>query len=204
MQIVLPNQENEVSLPIVAKATGNPITSGVVNFYLKRLDTKKWFRNSDSSWQNTEVIAGVGIHDSDGHWYVSLVSAAWILNNRYKLYAKESGNLHIPVGEEVQCKALLHTDLDSYTNKDNWKALTLGTGAITVSYYVYADEEEETGPIGDCKVWVTTDAAGLSIIASGYTNSLGKVTFYLDAGTYYMFRKKSGYNFINPDTEVVS
>ena len=107
MQEVLPNQVNEVSLPLVAKASGDPITAGTIYFYLVNLNTGKWFRGSDNSWQVAQALAGVGTHRADGHWYVVLTAAAWIVNTRYKLYAKESGDLHIPVGEEVQCRITL-------------------------------------------------------------------------------------------------
>lgn len=58
-------------------------------------------------------------------------------------------------------------------------------------------------PIADADVWVTTDVAGTNVIASGKTNALGVVTFYLDSGTVYVFRQKSGWSFTNPDIEVV-
>ena len=51
---------------------------------------------------------------------------------------------------------------------------------------------------------VTTDEAGTNVVASGTTNTSGQVVFYLDAGTYYVWREKSGWNFTNPDTETVA
>lgn len=75
-------------------------------------------------------------------------------------------------------------------------------GAITFIYNV--TNTISGNPIGDADVWVTTDEAGLNVIASGKTDQFGNVTFYLDAGTVYMWRQKSGFNFENPDTEVVS
>ncbi|MEO5366054.1 MAG: SpaA isopeptide-forming pilin-related protein [Magnetococcus sp. WYHC-3] len=59
-------------------------------------------------------------------------------------------------------------------------------------------------PIDGAEVWVTTDSAGTNVVASGTTNASGVVTFYLDAGTYYVWSKKAGYDFSNPDTEIVS
>ena len=59
-------------------------------------------------------------------------------------------------------------------------------------------------PITDADVWVTTDAAGANVVASGRTDAFGKVTFYLDAGNYYFWRQKSGWNFSNPDVEVLA
>ena len=77
-----------------------------------------------------------------------------------------------------------------------------GAGAISYSYTL-TDADDGT-PIDGAEVWVTTDAAGVDVVASGSTNSFGVVTFMLDAGTYYFWRKCSGYNFNNPDLETVS
>ena len=59
-------------------------------------------------------------------------------------------------------------------------------------------------PIADADIWVTTDSAGANVVASGKTDAFGKMTFFLDAGTYYVWRQKSGFNFDNPDVETVS
>jgi len=75
----------------------------------------------------------------------------------------------------------------------------LGAGAITWTYTLTVAGQ----PLADAQVWVTTDLAGANIIASGTTNQNGVVTFYLDAGTVYVWCAKSGYSFTNPDTEVV-
>jgi len=74
----------------------------------------------------------------------------------------------------------------------------------TVCTYTLTDED--TGlPIADADVWVTTDIENTNVIENGKTDQNGKVTFYLDLGaTVYIWRQKSGYNFDNPDTEVVS
>lgn len=76
-----------------------------------------------------------------------------------------------------------------------------GSGAITFTYTVTTDGST---PIPDVDVWVTSDSAGTQILASGRTNQSGVATFYLDAGTVYIWCQKSGYNFSNPDTEVVA
>ena len=77
--------------------------------------------------------------------------------------------------------------------------MTLGAGG-TPKVYTLTDG---TNPIADADVWVTTDTAGANVIASGRTDSFGQVTFMLDSGTCYIWRQKSGWDFINPDTEVV-
>jgi hypothetical protein len=77
-----------------------------------------------------------------------------------------------------------------------------GTGAIT---WTYTLTRSDNGlPIADAEVWVTTDLAGVNVIASGRTDQNGVLTFRLDAGPVYVWRKKTGFNFVNPDLEVVS
>jgi len=77
-----------------------------------------------------------------------------------------------------------------------------GAGAISWTYTL-TDSDDGT-PIDGAEVWATTDAAGEDVVASGTTDSFGVVTFMLDAGAYYFWRKCSGYNFVNPDQETVS
>ena len=76
-----------------------------------------------------------------------------------------------------------------------------GAGAVSWTYTV---TDSVTGlQIDGVEVWVSTDILGASIVASGNTDSYGVVTFMLDAGTVYVWRKHSGYTFSNPDTETV-
>jgi hypothetical protein len=77
-----------------------------------------------------------------------------------------------------------------------------GSGAIEWEYTLTSTAGGD--PISDADVWVTTDIAGANVIASGKTDSFGNVTFWLDAGTYYIWRQKAGFNFDNPDVETVS
>lgn len=77
-----------------------------------------------------------------------------------------------------------------------------GAGAIEWDYTL--TDSVSGAPIADADVWVTSDSAGLYVIASGKTDATGVVTFYLDAGTVYVWSQKSGYDFSNPDEETVS
>lgn len=78
-----------------------------------------------------------------------------------------------------------------------------GSGAITYTYTV--TNSDDGLPIAGVAVWVTTDSAGTNVVAGTLvTDSFGVVTFYLDAGTYYLWRQLAGWTFANPDTEVVS
>ena len=77
-----------------------------------------------------------------------------------------------------------------------------GAGAIDFTYTLTSGVDGT--PIADAHVWATSDEAGKNVLASGTTNALGEVTFYLDEGTVYIWCYKAGWNFSNPDTEVVT
>ncbi len=82
-------------------------------------------------------------------------------------------------------------------------------GTIPVSYTLTLAPEGSGTPIANAEVHISTDSAGLNVIAAGTTNVLGQLvingqtTFWLPAGTFYYWRSKAGYSFTNPDTEVV-
>jgi len=85
-----------------------------------------------------------------------------------------------------------------------FKVVSSGTGAGAITWEYTLTDSVSALPIADADVWVTTDLAGTNVVASGRTDQSGSVTFYLDAGTVYVWSQKSGYNFSNPDTETVS
>jgi hypothetical protein len=60
-------------------------------------------------------------------------------------------------------------------------------------------------PADGVQVWVTagTDPT-VGVLANGFTNSLGQVTFYLDPGSYYLWRQRGGLNFSNPTAITVT
>lgn len=83
----------------------------------------------------------------------------------------------------------------------------LGPGSI--SYPVTITEPDLVTPIEGVAVWVTTDIAGTNTIAGTlYSDAFGQVNgatgFMLDAGTYYLWRQRSGWNFANPAAFVVA
>lgn len=123
METVYTQQANVVRLPMCAKATGDPITTGTVNFYLiddTGPNAGKWYRGSDQTWQASESIAGAASHDSDGHWKLSLPSAVWTANAQYMLYGKESGDLHIVVEIGLDCKSKAHKAFAAWL-LGNWR-----------------------------------------------------------------------------------
>ena len=78
----------------------------------------------------------------------------------------------------------------------------LGAGAVSWTYTV--TDAMSGSPIGDVEVWVTSDFAGRNVLASARTDQFGMARFTLDAGPVYVWRKKSGVNFVNPDSETVT
>jgi len=86
------------------------------------------------------------------------------------------------------------------------------SGGINEVTYTLKYPDEDTGdPVPDAHIWITTDAAGNNVIWNGVTDANGVLKEaaggskpFLFAGTYYFWRSKSGYDFINPDTETFS
>jgi len=77
----------------------------------------------------------------------------------------------------------------------------IGSGAIEHTYTV----TDGVNPLEGVGVWVTTDIGGSNVVAGTLTTNVsGVVEFMLDAGTYYFWSQKAGYNFTNPDTEAVA
>jgi hypothetical protein len=81
----------------------------------------------------------------------------------------------------------------------------------TAIAYTYIATDSSTGlPLQGTDVEISTDLAGANIIWRGTTDAFGVARNTsnnlprLDTGTYYFWRKKSGYTFSDPDTEIVS
>ena len=102
----------------------------------------------------------------------------------------------------VYIEATVDTDKGGISHAFTVEATGTGAGAITFTYTLTSTVD--SAPIPDADVWVTSDQAGNNLLASGTTDANGEVVFYLDAGTVYVWRQKSGWNFTNPDTETVS
>lgn len=133
----------------------------------------------------------------------SVASAVWGAVSRTLTGSSGSAPTAAEVADAVWDESLAgHLTAGTTGNKLNTLTGAGGGGAIS---YTYTVTSSVSGlPIDDVQVWVTTDAAGLNVVASGRTNALGAATMALDAGSYYFWCSKSGFNFANPDLEVVS
>ncbi len=189
MQSIIPGHANTIYHDLVRKDGTGPIQAGSVQFYLIALDgphAGQWFKGADGTWSATEEAAGTGTFKAGATWLCAVPAVAWSYGVRYVKYAQESGALQMDYSEQIVASLALGA---------------IGTGSTAWTYTL-----TETGgtPIADATVWVTTDADGHNVVYRGTTDALGVVTFYLSAGTYYIWRQKAGYTFTNPDTEVIS
>lgn len=79
-----------------------------------------------------------------------------------------------------------------------------GLGGVGGKTNVITVNNNVAQPLAGVDVWVTSDPAGAIIVAQGFTNTQGQVTFYLNSGVYFVWMKLAGWNFTNPQTLVVT
>jgi hypothetical protein len=193
-------------------------------------DTTITIRSSASSINNTYVggivtiLAGTGagqsqlINEYNGTTKVVTICTAWATNpNTTSVYVivpygvSRTGcisdgaltQLADAVWDEIQSG---HTDADTYGKYLDASISSvdclIGSGALSCTW----TQKDEGGiPMDNVQVWISVDVGGSNVIAGTLiTNASGEVSFMLDAGTYYVWREKSDYNFTNPQTWVVS
>jgi len=82
---------------------------------------------------------------------------------------------------------------------------TNNTGAGAVTYTVTVLNSVTSQPISGAEVWVSTDEDGDNVVAGALsTDASGEVTFYLDAGAYYVWVADEGYTGTNPTAVTVA
>lgn len=143
------------------------------------------------AWTDTGI--GVLVAIGNGRYYAELTAGALtpvaaIIETRYKSAATSE----CP-GDSVQV----------YLNNPATSQFgAAGSGGQAWTYTL--TNEIDATPIASASVWVTSDANGINVLASGETDASGQVTFYLDTGTIYVWRQKLGWAFNNPDIESVA
>lgn len=136
-------------------------------------------------------ISKNGAAFTQGNGTYSEIGSGWY---SYILPAAECDTVG-PLSVKVTAAGTLQQNLDYVVQGSN-------AGAIAFTYTL--TNSSGGAPIEGAAVWVTTDVAGVNTIASGTTDALGKVVFYLQAGSYYFWRAAPGFTFSNPDSETVS
>jgi hypothetical protein len=109
----------------------------------------------------------------------------------YQYYLEDTTAVHRPVGSSevsiVENYNAIIARLDSLST-------AAGAGAEECTMTVTLNGQ----PLADADAWITSDAAGLDVVAGVFrTNSSGQFTPLLDDGaTYYMWVQKNGINSI--------
>jgi len=79
------------------------------------------------------------------------------------------------------------------------------SGSGSIEFTITVNNDDTGNPIAGASVWVTTDAAGTNVIAGTLaTDAAGQVTFFLDAGTAYVWVAAEDYTGTNPTQVTVS
>jgi len=183
--------------PMVDDSDGKTPETGLI---ISQFDVRLTKNGGDFAQKNE---SSASLHDENGYYDISINSVDSNTLGSLEIAVYESGALLRKEYFEVVSQNYWDTKYGSSKFQVEVASIsTLGPGAITWNYTL--TDSNGGQPIADCQVWVTTDSVGSNVIASGFTNQSGVVTFYLDAGTIYVFRAKSGYVFTNPDIEAVS
>lgn len=78
-------------------------------------------------------------------------------------------------------------------------------GAGSIAHTVTVTNQNTSLPVANAEVWVTTDSAGTNVVAGTLVTDMnGQVTFYLDAGSYYLWCTEPGFTRTNPTAFTVS
>lgn len=82
-----------------------------------------------------------------------------------------------------------------FGNKVDTVNPAVGAGSLQKTLTI----NDGANPIPAVEVWVSSDLGGNNVLAGVLTtNAFGQVTFSLDAGTYYAWCQRAGFNFNNP------
>jgi len=77
----------------------------------------------------------------------------------------------------------------------------IGSGSESVTITINVGGSPKAG----VSVWISTDAAGTSVVAGTIvTDASGEAAFLLDDGSYYAWKSLGGFNFTNPEALTVS
>jgi hypothetical protein len=77
-----------------------------------------------------------------------------------------------------------------------------GSGALVTTVTV---NDNLGAPLDGVQCWITSDAAGAYPVAGTLvTDTWGHAVFFLDPGTFYLWRQRSGINFVNPELITVT
>jgi hypothetical protein len=100
---------------------------------------------------------------------------------------------------QVAQSNVVNTTLSSAHGSGMW-GNSYGTGSVPWHVLVYEDGD----PIPGAQVWITSDQAGQQYVATGMTDTAGRIIFMLNPGTYWVWKSAAGFNFTNPESMTVT
>jgi hypothetical protein len=114
----------------------------------------------------------------------NLVSDIWSYATR-SLTTRTVGTETLPTAEEID------SQLTASHGAGSWQQAGVA-GSLAVKVIL---QDANTNPIADAVVTITSDQNGLNVVDSKSTNANGEAEFNLDAGTYYVRPRKTGWTF---------
>lgn len=120
---------------MIDKTSGNPLTSGTVNWYVKNIsgaNAGKWWRNSDGTWQNTET-ANAMTHQADGHWTIELTASPWADGDVSLEYAKSSTDIHVPTSRMLSVSYTSSSDSSGNVTLSSTEQNEIATSILDLS-----------------------------------------------------------------------
>lgn len=182
-------------------ATGAPVNmagSPKVNISCDGVDTAVLnIVPSALSTGRYQVIIPFGTNLTAGHDYLAYISDGTIdsISAVGQLVARFSVQNRYPSVATTQSGLATCTNVTDSTAAI-LAAIPVDGGSGTTKFEVTV---ESSGlPLDGVDVEISTDANKNNVIARGYTNTSGVATFWIDPGTYYMWRQLARYSFPQP------
>jgi hypothetical protein len=157
----------------------------------------------------TEIVtAAAATEIGDGFYSYTLASGSTTTEGEYLAVFKTAGTVdqaHLPSLWVIGRGGVENLDAATSTRATPAQVTTIvgaiagGGGSVEHDITITDDDND---PLDGVSVTVrATNDANAAAIATGYTDALGVVRFYLDPGTYWIWCQRGRTNFTNP-TEV--
>lgn len=136
-----------------------------------------------------------------------LVDTTTALTGAVTAPAGITGNITGNISGTLDTVAANLATVDGIVDAIKLKTDEINAGSALIWTYTLTDSVSSL-PLPDATIRLTSDSAGTVTLRTATTNSLGVATFYFDPSdsgmTVYVWRSKAGYDFSDPDSEVLS
>jgi hypothetical protein len=161
------------------------------------------FDENEDCWDGDSFEAFTGVHDT---FKIAVVEEQ---NNVYKFSIDEDikpGTYAVEFWKQIGGSASRVNDTFIEAQELYWTggrffprdSIQIG-GTQGSRRKVYRVKDKHGEDLPGVFVWVCSDSSGYKVKAFDVANEDGEAVFWLDPGTYYVFKIKIGYNFDNPE-----